>query len=198
MNNLIFISGYTVNTPYEEQINNVLVPSFKKFNLNYWVKPFESLGKWQKNSSHKVDIILEKLNSSTEDLVWVDADANILRYPSLLFEITEDLGFHILSWKKHFGKTQERLELLDGTLFIKNNNKTKLLLEELAKIIANITHSHRHELTELLKCHPEITCFNLPWEYCYIPTTPKGLTHNPIDNAIIEQYQLSRKTRHLK
>ena len=195
MNNLIFISGYTTNTLYEKQINEVLIPSFKKLNLKYWIKPFESLGKWQKNSSNKINIIIEALNTFSEDIVWIDADACIWQYPSLLFEISEDLGFHILSWDKHFGGRSNRLELLDGTLFVRNNDKTKLLLEELKLNMANITSSHRPVLEKLLTKHPEITCFNLPWAYCYISTCPHGKTHHPIDNPVVEHYQLSRVAR---
>lgn len=96
----MIISYYTKNTPYEAEINEKLRPSLEKFKLEYDIQGIEDLGSWQKNTGYKCQFIKTMLLKHKKPVVFLDADAVILEYPELLFNIpTEvDLGFHHFNW----------------------------------------------------------------------------------------------------
>jgi hypothetical protein len=138
------------------------------------------------------------MNLFTENIVWIDADAEIKTTPILFSEIPDkyDLAVHWLDWKKHFGYNFSRtLELLDGTFYIRNTKKIKEFIQLWKSKSIDQNQRHRGVLENLLSIHKEIKVYSLPWEYCYISTTPKGNTLNPIKNPVIEHYQLSRTAR---
>ena len=60
-NKVIYISYYTVNTPYEKEVRKYLLPSLKKFNLPYDVQGVKDLGSWHNNTGFKSTYILQML-----------------------------------------------------------------------------------------------------------------------------------------
>lgn len=196
-NNLLFITFYTIDTIYESALREKLLPSLQKLGLTYFLRPIKNKGYWYLNTIEKPTTILQALNKFQSDLVWIDSDAEIKSFPTLLFKIPQeyDIAVHYLSWEKHFGRPTDKgkFEMLDGTIFVRNNEKMKQFIEQWKANSTDKGINHQKVLARMLKERPDIKVFKLPWEYTYIATTPWGLTANPIKNIVIEHYQLSRK-----
>ena len=108
---MIFTSFYTKNTPYEIVIHKYLVPSLIKYDLKHDIVGIDDLGNWNANAGYKPVLIKEMLLKYKEDICFLDADAKILQYPELLFNIPiqYDFAVHFLDWYLFGGKDQECL-----------------------------------------------------------------------------------------
>ena len=124
---MIVISGYTVNTKYEEEVKD-LEGGLKKYNVPYKLYPYESRGTWRRNTMVKAELSQQGLNEHpNEDVIWIDADAVVHSRPDLFFELKNhdfDLCCHYLS--THYNPN----ELLSGTFVYRNNDKVKQLVDD--------------------------------------------------------------------
>lgn len=203
MNKLKYVSFYTEDTIYEEVYNSHLLPSLKRNLLSYWVKGIKNKGSWAKNTIQKPAVILEALKTYPKhDIVWVDADVKIKEYPLLLGIVsiygTEDIGVHYLDWYTHYGRESDKgkTELIDGTIFIRNNKKMVDFVTEWKKRSTDIGVNHQRVLEKMIKEKKDIKCYNLPRTYCYIMSTPHGkLPKVQLKRPVICHYQASRKAK---
>lgn len=85
MNQLLIVSFYTKNTIYEKEIED-LITSCKSIGIDYHIEGRNDLGSWEKNCCQKPLFILECLKRFQTPLLWVDADAILLKKPALAFE----------------------------------------------------------------------------------------------------------------
>jgi hypothetical protein len=122
----------------------------------------------------------------------LDVDAEIQQQP-LLFELIPeeyDIGVHYLDWQTHYGK--QGIELLSGTLFIRNTPKIMALIDDWIELLPRCSWEQK-ALDLALSRHPEIKIFHLPREYCYIATQPnKQLPVQPLEKPVIIHHQVSR------
>ncbi|KKL61706.1 hypothetical protein LCGC14_2192630 [marine sediment metagenome] len=195
MNNIIYISFYTEGY-YENVMNSHLLPSLLLFNLPYYILPMENKHNWHENTKQKISFILKALKENYPiPLVWIDADGKIEDYPKLFYEIPKeyDIGVHTLDWKEQYGK--EGSELLSGTVFLRNNEKTEQLVELWAKYADESSGWEQRALEKAIK-DLKIKVYELPRTYCYITTIPSGKPPKVIiDNPIISHWQVSRKVK---
>lgn len=116
-----FISFYTENTPYEKEADELRqnLLSFG-FSIDH-ICPKPNLSNWHKNCCHKPYFIDEKLKELNKPVVWIDADARIVRHPALFDQLTDsDIEFGV-----HF---RDKVELLSGTMFLRpTSNVLKLM-----------------------------------------------------------------------
>lgn len=195
---MIYCSFYTKNTPYEQVIKTYLEPSLIRWNLRYGIRAEPDGGSWQVNTGMKSRIMLEMLEEKKEDIVFLDADAEILQFPELFGRIPEeyDIALHWLNWEKQYGKKNMPLELLSGTLFWRYNEKALNLLHTWIKTVKdNPTIWEQKCLHTALKKHPEIKVYDLPYSYCSIIDR---WGKNPCDNPVIVHNQVSRTLRRRK
>jgi hypothetical protein len=97
MKELNFISFYTEGY-YEEVINKYLLPSLLKFNLPNQIYKKPNLHDWQRNGRQKFEIIYNQLMTDNKNIVFLDADAEITKFPELFYQISDDydVGAHLL------------------------------------------------------------------------------------------------------
>ena len=193
---MIFVSYYTLNTPYEQIAKEYLIPTLEKFKLNYIIQAINNLGSWYKNTAYKSKFLLEKLKLYNE-VVYIDVDAKIMSYPKLFFEIKDkcDFAAHYLNWNDFYGYKQHPpvKELLTGTLFLKYTPEIERLCKEWYDI-ASKTHEWEQKVLQRIINNYNIRIFELPIEYCYIATKPNGEKPNiKVDNPVIIHYQKSRE-----
>ena len=107
---IIFISYATLNTPYIQVIESQLIPSPRSFKLPHYIEYITDKGNWNKNTNYKSTFILKMLNKHKCPVIFLDADATILKFPSLFYEIPNDydLCAHYLDWHKMWRKTRCR------------------------------------------------------------------------------------------
>lgn len=197
MGKVIYISCATKNTPYIEIIEKGLIPSLQKFKLPYDIEYIDSRGNWTLNTQLKAMVIHNLMLEHQQPVVMLDADAVVVRYPSVFDHLQEyDLAFHNLDtdlfWR---GKRGTKREPLTGTLYV-NFNETSLRFVS-SWIEENLNHPEKHDMANfgsvLLK-YPEITIYNLPLEYVAIVNRNNEVPPT-IHNPVIVHYQASRRLR---
>lgn len=195
-NNYIIVSYYTPN--YKEIAKKYLLNSLKNFPTleKHIVEINLNSTNWYNNTNYKPMFILECLKLFDKDLVFTDADSTINSYPYLFEKIPKkyDIGLHYLEWKKQYGNINKK-ELLSGTLYLRNNIKIKNIVEEWRDNVGYGGRVEQKILEQVLQNNEDIEIFDLPREYCYIETTPKGKPFTIINNPVISHFQASRNLK---
>lgn len=125
------ISYYTRNTPYEQEVKN-LIQSLNKFKIPHDIRFIDSLGSWQANTFYKArfirDMIQVRKEAGDEAVVWLDADAVVLRPLEIFDNIDTDTAFYFYSGSRYAQRTNGR-ELISATMFFRINNRVVDLLD---------------------------------------------------------------------
>lgn len=188
------VSYYTQNTPYEEVAKTHLIPCLDRLGLTYHIEPINSLGNWKLNTDFKPKFLLEELEYE-EEVCWIDVDATIEEYPSLLYNIPEQypIALHYLDWNKQYGYQDNRKEALSGTMVLRKSAIP--LIKEWIKLCKDFSWEQR-ALEQAIK-NLGIVPFELPPEYCCVVTRDYRIpTYIPA--PIIVHWQASRKFKKLK
>jgi len=92
-NNIKIISFHTDDAFYSSMAKK-LEQSCLQFELKYQIEKIQSKGSWVFNCAYKSNFILDKLSEEKENdcIIWVDSDAQIVKYPELLFSTQNDFG----------------------------------------------------------------------------------------------------------
>jgi len=170
-------------TPEYSKVILNLIDSIQNLNLNYIIHQVRLSNNWTANTHYKPFFLLDVLNEHPElkAVVWVDADAVIIRYPKLFDNLECDFAAHI-----HKTKNQ----LLSGTLFFKNNNSAKTLLRMWIKESSNRRGQWDQKILQETKNQWKGNFYNLPPQYCLVFDNMKQW-----GPPVIEHYQFSRKIR---
>lgn len=191
-----FTEGY-----YEEVFNNYLGASCKK--VNYPLLPVRqpNLRDWTLNTRLKAKVILDSLNRFNEDIVFIDADAVLLKYPVLFDEIPKeyDIAVHYLDWYKHWRNVEghKERELYNAVMMVRNNERVKRLLVTWIALNEKSNIFEQKVLETALAMTPGIKVFDLPIEYACIATHKEEIP-DYVKDPVIFQTQISRKIRHDK
>lgn len=177
--NYVIVSCYTENTPYEKEVQN-LIKSLDLLGLESHIQPFSSLGSWEKNCQHKARYILEIMNQFDQNIVWVDADAVIIKEPVLFNKLQADIAYYYLEHRK---------EVLSGTLFLRNNKKVRKLLEHWIKLNDTNMLWDQKNLERALESTATLKKEILPESYCKIFDSK----HQKLGDPVIVHYQASRR-----
>lgn len=181
--NFIVTAFYTLGTPYEQEIKN-LIKSIDKFNLDSVIHGVPSRGSWVQNAAIKSEIILKTLQDNPRiNVLYLDADAIIQQYPKLFDNFSGDIGVHYRTDRGHH-------ELLSGTLFFKNTSKVLTLISKW--IYEQSRHPDMFDqkvLDRVIKeDHKQLTVVDLPPSYTQIFDSMKHY-----GDPVIEHFQASRR-----
>lgn len=107
----LFLSYYTTDTPYETLAAS-LERSLDRFGLRHRIEAIASRGSWVANTGSKADFIVRAWEESDSAICWIDADAEILRVPHIVFDNPFDIavvrrhGWYDISSFVYLGKTE--------------------------------------------------------------------------------------------
>jgi len=198
-NSFVITSYFTLGTPYADVCHRYLMPSIRKLQLPSDVRGVPNRGSWLKNTSHKPEFLRTMMGLHKENIVFVDVDAEINFYPGIFLAIPEEycIAAHLLDKNAWYGYNypQGRYELLSGTLWFRNCDKSKQLLEAWDSACKETSMWEQKVLQNVLK-QLEMKCYQLPLEYCYIASLPGD--REPlvkVDNPVIVHHQISRKLK---
>jgi len=119
---MVIVSAYTVNTPYEKEIE-IFKKSIDLLEIkNYKIYPLVNSGSWEKNCQQKAVTILRAMEELNDSILWIDADAEIKEYPAYF----DDLGCDLSCY--YFKSSWNPRELLSGTIYFGNTAKAKEVL----------------------------------------------------------------------
>jgi len=191
MNNWIITSYYTIGTFYRE-LADTFAKSLKQHNVLYYIEGVPNLKDWSKNTNYKPTFLLSMLNKFPDkDIVWIDCDAELKRYPELFNKLDCDVAAHEFNrslYQLHHENTPT--ELLSGTLFLRNNEK---VYEIVKKWIQECSENPRVWDQKSLAKVLNGNYYRLPAEYCCIDRVMRK-----IQNPVIIHYQASRQVRRNK
>lgn len=187
------VSFFTIGTPYENEIRS-LTESLERLAVPLDIRGIDSLGSWDLNTKHKPMFIKEMLDAHPgEAIVWLDADAVVLKYPHVFEQIDTDIGVYY----KTTGPTADRFkgqELITATMYFANNKKTRTLLDmwilEQSRLdqpeTQLIEQRALHRTIPIWRRENKGTITILPQSYCRIFDAPE-------DHRVIQQNQASRR-----
>lgn len=155
---------------------------------------YECKGSWLANCKHIPIHILEIMEAHPNDnLVYTDADATFEDFPDLLYWLDRseyDLGCYWLP------RADGRLEFLNGTMFIRNNETMRSFFKEhIEEDKKNPTVLEQRTMERLLpNWLDEIEVYELPPEYCRIFDNRRQ-AETMTSEAVIVHHQASREMR---
>ena len=189
----IFVSHYTIHTPYQKEIEK-LKQSLIKFDLDYDLEGIKPKGTWRANSNWCAWQVQKALKYYPgRDIVRVDADAIIQRYPSYFTDFDFDADIAACVWKA--SRLRPGGEFLGGTMYFANNERTRFIVDEWVKQ-SELTPTYRNgDMLETIiqKNKEKIRFGKLPLAYCKI----FDFMRNEVDEPVIEHFQASRKYKGL-
>ena len=201
--NFIICSYFTLGTPYQEVAHKYLMHSLSAIKDREFLSDICAVpnkGNWQANTSYKPEFILQMLKKHKGlNIIFLDADAEVLRYPDLFEKIPHDchVAAHLLDrvkWYKH--EIGERKELLSGTLFIRNSPLGHAIINEWAHICKLYPHLWEQALLQRVLIEMEVKLYELPLEYAYINSLPNGdKPHVGCEDPIVVHHQVSRQLK---
>jgi hypothetical protein len=158
------------------------------------IQPVKAFKNWHQGVSFKPTFIrntLEMLHQ-VDGVLWVDADGYFVRRPHF-DDIKGDVGGCRFQWSPN-----HKVELLTGTLFFRNNNRVKALLDEWIKATKKYSYSDTPEqdaLLEMVGAWRHTVAFEpLPIEWAYIDD-PMVKEQYPQAIPVIMHSQASRQIR---
>jgi hypothetical protein len=194
-----YVTFYTEGF-YEGVYKQYVKPSAEKFNLDLKGYREHNYRDWNLNTRTKAKVVLRALHAF-EEIVWLDADAELVKYPELFDSIPQeyDVAMFYLDWWKHWHNEEGNLkrELVNSVMMLRNRPNVCNLIEQW--IEANITSRVCDQpiLEEVLRARDDIKVFELPVQYCAIMNHQDELP-DYIKDPVIVQHQISRKVKHDK
>lgn len=187
--NYIVVAYYTKSTIYVEKVKT-LTRSMEKYNIPYDVTAIENKGDWYKNTCYKPTFLKEMLcKHYPKSIVYVDVDAEFMRYPVLFDTFDSDIGVYVFD-RSCYKKSAHGFEVLSGTIFLKNNDRVYDIIERWeTECQANPRVWDQKSFQKVLG-GPQGDFTLLPAEYCTIWDTM-----DYIINPVIIHYQASREVR---
>jgi hypothetical protein len=180
-NDWIVVSMYTIDTPYEEEVQT-LISSLDKWDIEYMVYPIEPQGSWQKNCQMKAKVVLDALENIDKNIVWLDADAEVHGKLEFFNSVVGDMSF------KRVNRTDKPwLELLSGTIYFKNNQITKNVVQEWISINESNIELDQENLKQAVDKFPDLEVTPLPETYIVVSPNQKGR------GGLITHHQASRR-----
>ena len=196
-NGFTVTSYFTYGTPYADVCHEYLMPSIHKLQLKADIRGVDNLGSWLKNTAYKPEFLRAMMDRHENNIVFLDVDAEVKFYPALFNEIPEDcfVAAHVLDKNAWYGSTygSNRYELLSGTLWFRNCDESRKLLDDW-NTLCKVTNVWEQKLLHQVIMEQGINLFELPLSYCYIDTLPGGRPPLvPMENPIIVHHQVSRQ-----
>lgn len=183
--NFLVVGYYTPR--YKEHASE-FVESCLKNSVPVYCEQIDDLGDWDKNTHYKPDFIKKCLSKfPLFNIIYVDVDARIEKYPELFNTLDCDIAFY-----KGNVWGDSRVEVLSGTIFFRNNKISHEILDNWS----NNCNTHTREWDQVLlerSVPPETKVTILPIEYCAIFDSPRIKNKE----VVISHLQASRtlKTR---
>ena len=177
------VSCYSSDIGYTKEAEG-LKESLHRFEISdKHVESFKSLGSWEKNCQYKAVFLKNKLKEIGEPVVWLDADARLLKYPELFKHIDTDVAWHYLRGSKGFS-------LLSGTLYLTPNERVYSLMDDWIVLNNENDEWDQRNLSTVVE-FSEVNITRLPREYCQIFDNKGGANKD----TVILHRQASRKLK---
>lgn len=193
----IFVSYAT--TSYHKDLA-ALEASMQRWvgSLQWYFEHVDSLGSWSANTQYKNRYIKSCLEKYGRPVVWLDADARVVKRPTTLLELPPDTDLACVRRKDALGLKLGGPggELLSGTLYVGNTPAAHDLLDKWHDLNQkNPRRWEQRNLQQLLDDGHPAKVHLLPPSYCMIVVGGQRVKMGEPGTGVIEHYQASRKNR---
>ena len=185
------VCGYYTGDVYKVYAQK-LIESLRALDISYDIIEIPQQGDWYKNTQYKPTFLKMMLKKHPEtNLIYVDTDAIFCRHPDYFDKLDKELevniAVHLLNHSKRRRKNHPA-EMLSGTIYLKNTEKTRQIVDEWIVIcekggtlwdqraLAEVLRNHRYHL--------------LPEEYTTIFDYMSD-----VKDPVIKHFQASREER---
>jgi len=197
---MIYTSFISKNTAYEKVVEKYLIPSLKKWNLPYDIDYIDNRGSWIKNIIYKPEYLKKMLLKHKQEIVSLDADAEILQYPSLFSVINDyDIGVHYLDTNLQWrNKSSLRKEALGGTLYFNYNDKILNFINDWCEEGKKSMVWSQRIMQKLITLNKyNLNILYLPYSYSVIIKQDGTLPNHMInkEDIVILHHQVSRELK---
>lgn len=186
---------------YKDEVA-ILIKSLNAFKISYDIEGVKDRGSWKKNAFYKIPFIVKKLKQYNHPLVWLDADAEVIQYPSLFDELESTLMAGIYSPLK-------KREYVSNTIYFVPSVEVSGYLKEVEKFIKEVPNAYNRNLVgEQLYMQKVLEANNwkerlnfkeLPYSYG-MPSYWKECAYSHLykEPFVIKQRQASRRKDFIK
>ena len=187
----VVVGYYTTDTLYEQEAAR-MIKSLRQFEIPYYIQPIPKMDSWYSATQFKPTFLRQMLDKfAPKSIAYVDVDAEFMSFPALFDELDArpdvHIGAHLLDHAKR-GRPPAQFELLSGTLFFKNDDMSREIVDRwIAKCTNAGTLWDQVALSVVLQGIPY---YALPEEYCTIYDYM-----NDVVNPVIKHYQASRRAK---
>lgn len=187
----IVVSFFTKGSDYEKDARR-LKRSLRKFKIDYDIKgveqKLESRYDWKMNTHYKPEFILQMVEKHPDkSIVWVDADAEVVKEPVKFKSFTDDVGVHMRP-----RPDGQQPELLSGTMIFKNNEKSREILHKWIDRNYEDQVMDKSEQINLQKVLEVVQPVSINW----LPHSYVSFDIYPDDDPVIVHHQASRRYKH--
>ena len=180
-NDIVYVSMFTADTPYEEEVK-VLKASLDKFGLPYEIVGLRHQGSWEKNTQMKPQVLKSVMDKYKKDVIWIDADAEILAMPEFFYTVDCDISFHYLKqWN----------EKMTGTMFFKNNTVSREVINRWTVLNSENNNPDAINFQAVMEGLQGVKIVDLPKEYIHIADNK----YLQCDKPVIIHNQASRRCK---
>lgn len=175
-------------TPDYVHLAKRMVESVRSFGFETNVQVIEKInGRWIDTIYWRAQFIQIMLVKHARDVVWLDCDAVMERYPYLFDNFQGDFGAHIHDFR------HRKSELLGGTMYFAHTPKTMELVDRWIKLNNSMPQQKLSQwvLEEAVKGW-DGKFVNLPAQYCQIFDLMKEC-----GEPVISHWQASRQFRNV-
>lgn len=179
MNNWHYVFGHTADAYYSHHADELERTIAFVGRKAFVRKIIPSKQGWISTCMQMPHFMFERLCSSKEDIVFLDADARIRQYPELFDTIEEDIAFH----------TKDGVEPLCGTMYFKNNERVYKFFDRWLEVQKEMYPNHLAAQVAMARVAEEgiVSIYNLPPSYTQIFDS---MAHHGA--PVIEHMQASR------
>lgn len=184
----VFVSFYTKDTGYEDEAKK-LADSLSQQGLDYEIVGIADRKNWQLNIRYKPMLIKKMLTRyHPRPVVYIDADAVVLRFPELFGSVLGPIGVHRVHWAD-YGRDRPD-EVLGGTVYVSNCGLAHNILDKWSQECETRSLSvwDQKILQEIIGND----FYNLPPQYCTIFDSMGTVVKDPV----ILHNQASRRLKY--
>jgi len=177
---MIFTTFYTKNSPYEISVKK-LQEDLLSYGYEIFIQCFPENSFWVETYGKLGNFIVDVMNRYNDDVIWIDADAEVFKKPEELFNIPLEADIAVYCNNDHF---------LLGTMLFRNRPHVKKFLKEWSKSVSTSSNTiSKMIFKRLIASHPEIKIHPLPQRLCQIYDFP--ITEEPV--ILHKQFSKLRK-----
>jgi hypothetical protein len=193
----VVVSFYTKGTGYQIEKDR-LDDSARRFGMQVDFYKQDNLGSWRANIHDRIRILRHFLDKYKDrDVLYIDCDAEVVQYPELFDNFDKgDIGIHKIDRARYFKNWdkmwKEEFEYLGGTMYFRNNERVRGLLNLWEKMDKPM-NVHLSQLTliyalRILEKKNELSIYEIPATYCQIFDIMADS-----GDPVIEHFQASRR-----